>query len=173
MATLTAQILVGRAHPNHDGINPTHYLFLSQNDRPAWVLMPENVFGRRSTGAERITWLPTVEYMLEDALLMIAVHVLKNREIVKLSNSYFLNKDHNRAELYHDILESHLGELREKSRALRGDHKVILTVLKDSTILHQLSVLERYKMDLEVCTPTYSRLYSRWTDSTNIEGSLT
>lgn len=173
MATLTAQVLVGRAHPNHGGINPTHYLFLSENDRPAWVLVPENVFGKSPTNAEGITWIPTTEHMLEDALLMRAIHVLRDEEIVKLADGYFLNRDRKRVELYDDILESHLGELRDKSRALRVDHKVVLTVLKESRSLSQLSVLERYKMDLEVCTPTYSRLYSRWSDSTNIEGSLT
>ena len=35
MATLTPQILVGIPHPNHGGINPSHFLFLSENNRPA------------------------------------------------------------------------------------------------------------------------------------------
>jgi hypothetical protein len=33
MATLTAQILVGGSHPNQGGINPSHYLFLSESSR--------------------------------------------------------------------------------------------------------------------------------------------
>jgi hypothetical protein len=43
MASFTAQILVGSAHPYNGGIIPTHFLFLSENDRPAWILVPENV----------------------------------------------------------------------------------------------------------------------------------
>ena len=38
MATITAHILVGSAHPNHGGILRTHSLFLSENSRPAWTL---------------------------------------------------------------------------------------------------------------------------------------
>ncbi len=31
-----------------------------------------------------------------------------------------------------------------------------------STIRGQLKVLQDYEMDLEVCTPVYSRFYSEW-----------
>lgn len=41
MAAYTAQALVGQAHPNHGGITPTHRLYLSENSRPAWILLPE------------------------------------------------------------------------------------------------------------------------------------
>lgn len=67
MATLTAQILIGEGHPNHDGINPSHYLFLSENSRSAWVLLPENIFSQSSKRTPKITWIPTVDNMLEDA----------------------------------------------------------------------------------------------------------
>ncbi len=108
MATLTAQIIVGRAHPNHGGINPTHYLFFSENDRPAWVLVPENVFGKRPLEMEKTVWIPTVEHTLEDGLLMIALHILKDREIVNLTEEYFENKGIDRAKLYEDIDKAQL-----------------------------------------------------------------
>lgn len=172
MATLTAQIIVGRAHPNHGGINPTHYLFFSENDRPAWILVPENVFGERSIDIEKTVWIPTVEHALEDGLLMIALHVLQDREIVNLSEEYFGNRGVDRTELYKDISESQLAELHAKTRTVQGDYKIVVTTLRDSVLEQQLTVLKHYKMDLEACVPVYSRAYSGWRGGMNIEGSL-
>jgi hypothetical protein len=173
MATLTAMILVGRGHPNHDGINPTHYLFLSENDRPAWILLPENVFNKGTDAMKKkVTWIPTVENMLEDALLMVAIHVLKDKEITELAGNYFKNKRPNWVELGQDINKQDLSKLYKKCRDIDNRYKIVLTVLESSTIQGQLKVLENYKMDIEVCTPRYSRLYSEWTKETRIVGSL-
>ena len=38
MATTTATILIGRAHQNDSGINPTHFIQFTENDRPALIL---------------------------------------------------------------------------------------------------------------------------------------
>lgn len=172
MATLTAQLLVGHAHPNHGGINPSHYLFLSENDRPAWMLVPQHVFENDTEVEEKVIWVPTVESMLEDALLMIALHVLRDEDIIRLAERYLPNQGGGRVELYENVNKTHLKELHERNRNIQTDYKLVVTAFKDSTILRQLAVLENYRMDLEVCTPTYSRLYSRWEDRTNIEGSL-
>jgi hypothetical protein len=34
----TATILIGHAHQNHSGINPTHLIRFTENDRPALIL---------------------------------------------------------------------------------------------------------------------------------------
>jgi hypothetical protein len=170
MATLTAEILVGSPHPNHDGINPTHYMFLSENSRPAWMLVPENIF--QETPEAKITWIPTIENMLEDALLMIAIHVLKEEEIVKLAEKFFTNTKPHWAELYRDISKEDREALYEKCRKIENKYKIILTVFATSTIHSQLAVLEHYKMDVEVCVPVFSRLYSVWTKKTRITGTL-
>jgi len=172
MAALTAQILVGTPHQNHGGINPTHYLFLSENSMPAWILVPENVFSEGSAKFNKITWIPTIENMLEDALLMIAIHVIKDEEICKLSQKCFTNKTIERAGLYQDIDEKDLKSLHEKCRETGTRYKIVVTVFEGSSIRNHLGVLENYKMDVEICTPTYFRLYSSWTGETRIEGSL-
>ena len=64
MATLTAQILIGNGHPNNDGINPSYYIFLSENDKPALILGSQNVFNNK--GGEKIIWLPTIDNMLPE-----------------------------------------------------------------------------------------------------------
>ncbi len=134
--------------------------------------MPENVFGRKSVDVGKTIWIPTAEHALEDGLLMIALHVLKDRELVNLSEKHFGNMGVDQAELYKDIGGPQLAELREKTRAVRGDYKVVITTLRDSALEQQLTVLKHYKMDVEVCVPVYSRVYSRWSNRTRNEGSL-
>lgn len=172
MATLTAQILIGSAHPNHDGINPTHYLFLSENHRPAWLLVDQNIFQDDRSGFTKVTWIPTFENMLEDALLMVGINILKNREIIEMAKCVFREIEAKRVELYSNFSESQLNTLYRKCREITNYPKMIISVFKGSTIEKQLAVLEKYKMDVEVCAPIYSRLYSPWTNEVRLEGSF-
>lgn len=172
MGTLTAQILVGSPHPNHGGITPTHYLFLSENSRPAWILTYENIFnaGRRNAG--KITWIPTTENMLEDALLMIAVHVSKNHEIIKLAKGFNDEIDGDQIELYSALHDAQRKQLYLKCQSIPDFPKVVISVFRSSTIENQLRILKQYKMDVEVCRVVYSRLYSSWGNNIRVEGSL-
>jgi hypothetical protein len=172
MGTLTAQILVGEPHPFHHGINPTHYVFLSENDRPAWVLVGQNIFKESGEGVRKITWIPTVEHMLEDALLMIAVHVCKNKQLIDLAKSFSPKVESDRMELYSDLKGTHRKQLYRKCREVSHFPKVIITIFRGSTIEKQLRVLGEYKMEVEVCVPIFSRLYSCWENELKIEGSL-
>jgi hypothetical protein len=172
MGALTAQILVGRPHPNHDGISPTHFLFLSENDRPAWILVNENAFNEERNSGGRIIWIPTIEHMLEDAILMVAIHVSKNRETIQLARGFNSEIEMDQVELYSVFDEVQRERLYLECRSLSDFPKVIISVFRGSTICKQLPVLEQYKMDVEVCRVGYSRLYSSWTDETRIEGSL-
>ncbi len=165
-------MLVGRSHPNSGGINSTHYLFFSENDRSAWILVPENVFEwgpERST--ERIVWIPTIENALEDALLMVAIYVLEDQGIRELAGDR-LPRRSNHLEVYEAFSRPLLEELYSKSRALTADYKTVLTLLNGSAIRQQLPVLEHYKMEVEVCVAAYSRLYSEWEEGWRTEGSL-
>ena len=87
MATLTAQILIGEPHPFKDGIIPSHYLFLSENSMPSWKLVKTNIYQVNNKFPE-IEWNPTVENMLEDGLLMVAIHIVKNKGIIKIAKDY-------------------------------------------------------------------------------------
>jgi|SRR5450759_6314 len=172
MATFTAQMLIGTPHPNHGGIEPTHFLFLSENSRPAWILLPENVFGLGVGSQKKITWIPTVEHMLEDALLMIAIHVIQDETICGLAQKYIKSKDPLWVELYKDIDEQKLVDLHLKCREIPNRYKAVISVLKGSSISNQLSIIEDYHMDVEVCVPTYSRLYSQWKGESVVTGKL-
>lgn len=170
MATYTAQILVGTGHPNHDGIYPSHCLYLSENSRPAWVLLP--VHNGNQAGDAKVTWIPTLENTLEDALLMIAIHVIKDPEITRMASGFFSSQQNNWVVMYEDVTPEQRQQLYQRCRQMENTYKLVLTVLRGSTLADQLKVLAHYQMDVEVCTPSYVRLYSRWLDQTRMEGQL-
>jgi len=171
MATFTAQILVGDPHPNDDGITPSHYLFFSENDSCAWVLVPENVF-RHNLKYKTILWLPTIENTLEDAFLMIAVHVQKSKEVIRLAKSFVPGiETQPRFEVYHYLNDSQLRELYGMCREATDYPKLILSVFSGSHIRRQLGIVLRYRMDIEVLYPHYSRLFSPWSGRTHVEGA--
>lgn len=171
MGTYTAQIIVGTGHPNHDGIAPSHYLYLAESSRPAWVLVPDNSGGSQ-TVETKVTWIPTLENTLEDALLMIAIHVVKDEGIIRAAQEYFSSKENNWVVVYEDVSPEQRKQLYQMCRELENTFKLVLTVLRGSMLADQLKVLEQYRMDVEVCTPSYVRLYSRWLEQTRLEGEL-
>jgi hypothetical protein len=172
MPALTAHILVGNSHQDHGGIIPTHYFFLSENSVPVWVLVTENSFNPENKKIRKVTWLPTVENMLEDALLMIAINVLKDKEISELAKEHFKRDIHGALSLYEDIDPAALKTLYQQCRKLKNRYKIVLTVLEGSSIRSHLKVLKNYEIDMEVCTPLYFRTYSAWTDEVITMGSL-
>lgn len=161
MATFTAQILVGHDHIYHGGIVPTHYLLLSENSRPAWILQPFTEY-TRGVKVQRITWIPTVKNMLEDAMLMIVLNVFKVKEIVEVAQKYFAKEITGRLELYEDIEPNNLKDLYNRCRSVHTDAKVVVTALQGSTILRQLDVLKEYNIDCEVCTTSFSKSSGVW-----------
>lgn len=172
MATLTTQILIGRPHPNDGGIIPSHFLFLSEGNRPAWVLINQNLEQTEQHESSKITWIPTLENMLEDALLMIAVHVCKNSELLDKAKYFNKKIQTDLIEMYTDLKDTQRKELYLECRGITNYPKLIISTFSNSSIEGQLPILEQYKMDVEVCSVNYSRLYSSLRDDTKIEGSL-
>ena len=177
MGTFTAQILVGRSHPYDGGIIPSHYLFLSENGRSAWILLPQNISifreGRFRERRRGIVWIPTPENMLEDALLMIAIHVCRNQEVIDIAKRFYPEIDRlSRLELCSEIERSGLEQLYQKCREVVAFPKLAVSVFSSSSIQSKLSVLEKYNMEVEVCVLVYNRWYSCMAKKMYVEGSL-
>jgi hypothetical protein len=135
MGTFTAQLLVGQGHTYDGGIiNVSHTLYLSENSIPVWSLVESSVseLEPRQQG-ERMVWIPTVEGMLEDALLMVGLYVLKDPKLVELAN-FNKSTDRKAISLYDDISPVHLQEMYKLSRNINHGHKIILSVFEGSTI---------------------------------------
>lgn len=150
MATITAQLLIGEAHNWHGGIMNTATVYLYENSRPAWVYKPAD---RKE---ENIYWIPTVENMLEDGLLLAAVHIWGNDDIIRTLKAAAGSDSFEQLELY-NLSKEDRDILYKKCRALDNGAKVILSVFNGSSLLGQAGIMERYQVEHEICLPQANR----------------
>lgn len=174
MATMTAQLLIGSAHPYDGGIYPDYYMYLSENGVARWTIIKENISSEHVQGEDmRIAqWIPTIEYMLEDALLMIGIYILKDEELVKMAKQIFNGEIPKTAALYEEVSTQELEKMRERVRQINHPYKMTLSIFQGSTIMKQVKVLEAYPMDVELCLPVYLREYNTWSQKQETKGEL-
>lgn len=194
MGTFTAQISVGSQ--NEGGILPTHIAWLWEHSRPVWTLEPtrlrmtgDSTLDHRPGSQDLIRWFPErPRTILEDGLLLIAIHAIGEEPFLDLVNETaprLMNLDAgSRADgvellcQLDGVAAEHLGRLRRlNEKTMPEGAKLVLTVLEGSSIRRQLPSLERYPMEVEVCTATYSRQrkMSAWSEPTTpqtVQGSL-
>lgn len=171
MSSITAQITVGSAHPNHGGICPTHILYLHENSKPVWELMEHPRMHSKYGKPHSVRWIPSsVKSILEDALLMIGIYVFKDEPLI----SMFENAFPDRKGIVNICLagDAALEKMRIQCRKIEYDYKLFISIFEGSTIRNNLKVLEQYSMDLEVMMPVYSRHFSHWTKETVVKGEL-
>ncbi len=162
MGTWTAQILVGRSHPNHGGIGARYQLFLGENSRPCWECFP---IGPSSPGQVwknegHTVWIPPgPENILKCGLLMVALHCFDpmgsqavNKELVSSAKSMskvIMDKFVDMSILT-DKQFKELYDMAKKIE-LNDSDKLIVTVLAGSSITGRLEELKKHKYDFEVC----------------------
>jgi hypothetical protein len=160
MATTTAIILIGRAHQNNSGINPTHIIRFTENDRPALILQSLD-----GVPEEKVI-IPTIENTVNDIYLMIAVFILKqvkpSKEIdnVDRKSLYEILEEQERIALYK--------ETREIFEAIRV--KVVFNILDDSHLLNQVDIIKTYPHDFEVTLPALKKEFSAWSNKVFTKG---
>lgn len=172
MSTFTAQILVGFSHRNDGGIIPSHGIYLSEGSRPAWLIKEIDIWSEGIEKIENVVWIPTLENILQDALLMIGLYILKDEQLIEAAKKYFKKDINGRIELYDDIELEDLKKLYDICQKLKYEYKIAITIFGSSSIERNLKVLEKYCMDLEVCKPVFTRTFSEWSKKTIINGKL-
>ncbi len=160
MGTYIAQILIGRSHCNHGGINPSHRIYFYVNGRAALMLF-QDYSEYAPPEALKTTWIIPPENELKSALLMIAVHVVKDPEILELAKSFYPDILSDYVEIHERFRTSELEELYEKCNQIKGWPKLVISNFEGQFLLRQLPILEDYDMELEVCVSIYSR-YCPW-----------
>jgi len=174
MSIITAQILVGNIHPNHNGIIPSAVIYLSENSRPALILLKEDL-SLSTKKRDKYVWIPTVENMIDDIMLMIGLLILKDKKLKKIEKNYLTEKNLSKIELYKDIRCEDLKELYSVNKEIiqnSKSSKVVFSVFKESTLNNKLSDLKDYNINIEICTTKFLRFYSDWSKKIIIEGSL-
>lgn len=172
MATITAQILIG--HPNKlgNGMLPTHCLLLSQGSKPVWILKSLDILESESLKYSTIRWIPTSENLLEDALLLISVNILKDKELIDKLTNHIKDLSAPLIDLNSEIDFDSLKELHHINRSLKYDYKLVITCFTGTALDLNLETIKEYSMDVEVCTPSYNRYYNPWIEDTVIKGQL-
>jgi len=163
---ITAQFLIGYMdHLSEDrgGILPTHWLFLTENNRPALVLLTNSIFNgfHEQKGKERIVWIPSLENIMEDALLMIALYVLGDEQISSLARKYIKFIEDNRVEVYQDISEERRDELYHACQLIKDWRKIVLAVQEGSFLLKHLNKLENYRAEFELLLPANFKSFTK------------
>ena len=172
MATMTAQILVGNSHKHSGGLIPLHQVWLSENDRPALVLQALSQAGEKPEVAGDVVWIPSGGNMLDDAMLLIGIHAIRDESLLEVARKCGLDPDAARLELGEVCTEEQREQLYRKCQEVLVGPKIIMSIFRDSSMEQHLGVLVDYKIDVEVCTPSYSRLFSAWKNETTTEGTL-
>jgi len=162
MAAITALANIGYPHPNDGGLRTECIIQLSEGDRPAWVLDPAYIWGTTVPRPPRqVVWIPTLDTMAEDLMLMIGVHVLPDQELIQGMQDAGLDPTGRRLELG-NVLHDARQQLYDHCRQIESPWKVALTVFDGSYLQKRLSALANYAFQLEVCTSVFSRSVDRW-----------
>jgi len=82
--------------------------------------------------------------MLEDALLRIGTYILKNEALVQMTKQFLNEEIARKAEFYRDIPANAVEMMQKRTRELKFQYKMTLSVFKGSSILNQLKILEEY-----------------------------
>jgi hypothetical protein len=154
MATFTAQMLIGQKHSYDSGIiNISHSLYLSENSRPAWILTPTDIFNEHKQAQPRITWIPTLENMLDDILLMVSYFILKDENISQ-ELSKIDSKKLSFLEMYEDIDKETRLKLYKSNKDIIGgykDLKLVFSIFKGSSLISAIEEIKNYGLDYELC----------------------
>jgi hypothetical protein len=155
MATTTAIILIGNAHQNDSGINPTHFIRFTENSRSALILQP-----LQGNNAEPKIIIPTIEDTINDIYLTIAVFILGSIQPSKQlfdSEKRSLNEifeDSERHELYNETLKV----FHEKRI------KIVFNILDGSSLLHHVETIKKFPNDFEITLPAVKKEFNVWSN---------
>ena len=170
MKETTAEIWIGPAQGSdligtQGGINATYLLLLRENSRPAWMMMPGNLYDSEPpTLIKPKVWIPTANHPTEDAFLLFAVLGAKNSEIKAVFGEFEKSRSRSRLDLDELFGKGIPPEVYAACQRHLADWHVIVSVGDYSIAKRDLSALKKYKnLDIEI----------RETTSTQYRNSIT
>ena len=167
MATVTAIITAGSAHPNDGGIIPEATLTLWENSTPRWRL------DHLDRGEPSAAWaLRAPETFLEDGLLLLAALSIRDERVVALLDEIAGTAWRAPDLSMEEVIGSPSDELRAAVRDAVRVAKLVVTVVGASTIESQLELLTTLETDVEICLPTYWRRSNQWQAEPEVGGHL-
>jgi hypothetical protein len=157
MRETTAEIWIGPAQGSEwigtqGGLNATHLLLLRENSRPAWMLLPGNLYDSKPPELRRPkVWVPSYPHPIEDALLLFAVMGAKVPEVRAVLGEF--EKSRNRMRLDIDAMfpKGFPRQVYAANQKNLKDWHVVVSVGDSSLAKKDLDALKKYKgLDIEV-----------------------
>lgn len=157
MRETTAEIWIGRDQSTDwagtkGGINATHLLLLRENSRPAWMLLPGNLYDSNPPSIKSSkVWIPTQENPIQDALLLFAFLGAKVPEIRAVFNEFEKSRVKSRIDLPAKFPRGVPKSIYTASqRHLKGWH-VVISAGSYSLAFRDLEVLSKYSgLNIEI-----------------------
>ena len=175
MAATTAYAHIGHPHPNDGGLRADYLVTLTEGDRPGLVL---GSAGHQADSYQElkfetpVVWIPTVDHMLDDLVVLVAARVLQQQELLDFAKQAGIDLHAPRIECY-GIPAKTRSEFYRLVKSVNGAWKLGLTVFEGSSLMSQLGHLKDYEFQVEVCSSCFLRYHDRWADGkTVIRGSL-
>jgi hypothetical protein len=99
-----------------------------------------------------ISWWTAPEHVLDDALLMLAIHVQKDARLVALAREVFKDRPlESGLNLHSDREAFNLHSLYACCREMKWAFKIVLTALRGSAVIGALDQLKKYSIPSEIC----------------------
>lgn len=157
MRETTAEIWIGEDQSTdwmrtQGGINASHLLLLRENSRPAWMLLPGNLYDSEPPLIKSSkVWNPTMENPVQDALLLFAVLGAKVPEVRAVFNEFEKSRVKSRIDLAAKFPRGVPKSVyRASQRHLKGWH-VIVSAGSYSLAYRDLEALSQYSgLNVEV-----------------------
>lgn len=157
MRETTAEIWIGPAQGStwmgtQGGLNATHLLLLRENSRPAWMLMPGNLYDSNPPELSRPkVWVPSHPHPVEDALLLFAVMGAKVPEVRAVLGEFEKSRNRTRLDIDASFPKGFPRQVYAASQKHLKDWHVVLSVGTASHANKDLDALKKYKgLDIEV-----------------------
>lgn len=161
MHETTAEIWIGPDQTNNwigtqGGINATHLLLLRENSRPAWLLLPGNLYESRppAIGPAKV-WVPTPGKPVQDALLLFSIMGAKVPEILTVFDEFYKSRNRTRIDLSEEFSEGVISELYFAVKQHLVGWKVVVSVGRQSLANKDLGQLDDYhglNLDIRLST---------------------
>ena len=157
MKETTAEIWIGPAQGStfmgtQGGLNATYLLLLRENSRPAWVMLPGNLYDSKppALGKPKV-WVPTANHPTEDAFLQFAILGAKNQDVKAVFDGFEKSRSRNRLDLDNLFGKSVPKDVYAACQRYLSDWHVIVSVGRYSLAKRDLSALKKYKnLDIEI-----------------------
>ena len=150
MRETTAEIWIGPDQSSdwmgtQGGINATHLMLLRENSRPAWMLLPGNLYDTKppTIGPAKV-WVPTAKNPIQDALLLFAVMGAKVPEVRAVLNEFEKARSKNRLDLDDKFPRGLPKQVYEACQRHLKDWHVVVSVGDYSLAKRDLDSLKTY-----------------------------